>query len=31
MDTTEFEKDYKPKPNLVKDERCDLLADPQKY
>jgi hypothetical protein len=27
---TEFKKGYQPKPNLVKDERGDLLADPQK-
>jgi hypothetical protein len=27
---TEFKKDYKPKTNPVKDERGDLLADPQK-
>jgi hypothetical protein len=27
---TEFKKGYKPKTNLVKDERGDLLADPQK-
>jgi hypothetical protein len=27
---TEFKKGYQPKTNLVKDERGDLLADPQK-
>jgi hypothetical protein len=27
---TEFEKGYQPKTYLVKDERGDLLADPQK-
>jgi hypothetical protein len=27
---TEFKKGYQPKINLVKDERSDLLADPQK-
>jgi hypothetical protein len=27
---TEFKKGYQPKINLVKDERGDLLADPQK-
>jgi hypothetical protein len=27
---TEFKKGYKPKPNLVRDERGDVLADPQK-
>jgi hypothetical protein len=27
---TEFKKGYQPKTNLVKDERSDLLADPQK-
>jgi hypothetical protein len=27
---TEFKKGYQPKTNLVKDERVDLLADPQK-
>jgi hypothetical protein len=27
---TDFKKGYKPKTNLVKDERDDLLADPQK-
>jgi hypothetical protein len=27
---TEFKKSYNPKTNLVKDERGDLLADPQK-
>jgi hypothetical protein len=27
---TEFEKGYQPKTNLVKDERGDLLTDPQK-
>jgi hypothetical protein len=27
---TEFKKGYQPKTNLVKDERDDLLADPQK-
>jgi hypothetical protein len=27
---TEFRKGYQPKTNLVKDERGDLLADPQK-
>jgi hypothetical protein len=26
---TEFKKGYQPKTNLVKDERGDLLADPQ--
>jgi hypothetical protein len=29
-DITEFKKGYQPKTNLVKDERGDLLADPQK-
>jgi hypothetical protein len=28
---TEFKKGYQPKTNLVKDERGDLLADPQKF
>jgi hypothetical protein len=28
--TTEFKKGYKPKTNLIHDERGDLLADPQK-
>jgi hypothetical protein len=27
---TEFKKGYQPKTNLVKDEKGDLLADPQK-
>jgi hypothetical protein len=27
---TEFKKGYQPKTNLIKDERGDLLADPQK-
>jgi hypothetical protein len=27
---TEFKKHYQPKTNLVKDERGDLLEDPQK-
>jgi hypothetical protein len=27
---TEFKKGYQPETNLVKDERGDLLADPQK-
>jgi hypothetical protein len=26
----EFKKGYQPRTNLVKDERCDLLADPHK-
>jgi hypothetical protein len=30
MGMTEFNKGYEPKTNLVKDERGDLLADPQK-
>jgi hypothetical protein len=29
--TTEFKKGYQPKTNLVKDERCNLFADPQKF
>jgi hypothetical protein len=29
-DITEFKKGYQPKTNLVKDERGDLLTDPQK-
>jgi hypothetical protein len=29
MGITEFKKGYQPKTNLVKDERGDLLADPQ--
>jgi hypothetical protein len=29
-DITEFKKGYQPKTNLVKDERGDLLVDPQK-
>jgi hypothetical protein len=29
-DITEFKKGYQPKTNLVRDERGDLLADPQK-
>jgi hypothetical protein len=28
---TEFKKGYQPKTNLVKDERGELLADPQKF
>jgi hypothetical protein len=28
---TELKKGYEPKTNLVKDERGDLLADPQKF
>jgi hypothetical protein len=28
---TVFKKGYQPKTNLVKDERCDLLADPKKF
>jgi hypothetical protein len=28
-DITQFKKGYQPKTNLVKDERGDLLADPQ--
>jgi hypothetical protein len=28
---TEFKKSYQPKTNLVKDERGNLLADPQKF
>jgi hypothetical protein len=28
---TEFKKGYQPKTNLVKDERGDLLADPQTF
>jgi hypothetical protein len=27
---TEFKKSYQPRTNLVKDERGDILADPQK-
>jgi hypothetical protein len=27
---TEFKKGDQPKTNLVKDEKCDLLVDPQK-
>jgi hypothetical protein len=27
---TEFKKGYQPKTNLIKDERGDLLADPEK-
>jgi hypothetical protein len=30
-DITEFKKGYQPKTNLVKNERGDLLADPQKF
>jgi hypothetical protein len=29
--TTELKKGYQPRTNLVKDERGDLLADPQKF
>jgi hypothetical protein len=29
-DINEFKKGYQPRTNLVKDERCDLLADPNK-
>jgi hypothetical protein len=28
---TEFKKGYQPKTNLLKDERSDLLVDPQKF
>jgi hypothetical protein len=28
---TEFKKGYQPKTKLLKDERGDLLADPQKF